>query len=579
MLIKRYTATKSWAFRHPRRFFVYTLGIICAGIILFQLFYPTTSLVPSSKIEGVKVGGLSKADAIKKLDETFNTSKVGLYFDNSDSAFLKATPVELGISASNKDRIEGIDYPWYARFVPTSIFWFHIFTDNFVHELTYQRNAATLSSYISNTFGNTCHLDIRNASAEVKDKTIQVVEGFSGGDCEFSEVSDDLSIVKPTEQGAKITMAGTATPPAVTTQNAQDLVNRVSEAIKDGISINDGKALHKIPKELLISWLDFAVTDGKLDYSFNTDRAASYLGERVASVVEKPTGVMTITMKDYVESSRQTGQSGVVFNEPAMLASMKATLDHDEKVVAVEVNVIPPTVKYVRTSSPPDVALTALIKRYADTHPGTYSVSLQELSGKRRNASYQANTVLTTASTYKMFIAYSTLLRIESGQWHWTDKILNDENLTSCFNDMIQLSDNDCGVALLRKIGYKNATNEAHDLGAVNTSFLVSTDIKSSAADEALLLSLLQSGQLLTQQSSRDIMINAMKKNVYRQGIPAGIPSMTVADKVGFLDDYLHDAAIVYTPQGPYVLVIMTQDASWKNIAQLTSQIETLRAN
>ena len=50
-----------------------------------------------------------------------------------------------------------------------------------------------------------------------------------------------------------------------------------------------------------------------------------------------------------------------------------------------------------------------------------------------------------------------------------------------------------------------------------------------------------------------------------------------MADKVGFLDGLLHDAAIVYSPSGTYVLVIMTDGSSWAEIAALTRKIEELR--
>jgi beta-lactamase class A len=245
--------------------------------------------------------------------------------------------------------------------------------------------------------------------------------------------------------------------------------------------------------------------------------------------------------------------------------------------VAVEVTTIQPTVKYNRTYSPDDAALNALIKKYANTHPGTYGVSFRELSGERRSASYRASTQYTTASTYKLFVAYSTLLRVESGVWRWSDQIDSGRNLTECFKDMIQLSDNECAIALLKKVTVKSLTDEARAIGAVNTSFLVPLSIKSTAEDESLLLALLESGQILSQQSSRDIWIAAMKKNSYRQGVPRGIPSAVVANKVGFLNAWLHDASIVYSPQGTYVLIIMTEYSSWPNIAELAGQIETLR--
>lgn len=536
-------------------------------------------MVPYSSIEGIAVGGMPKVDAVKTLDDAFNTSKVGVYLNDSKTAFFKVTPAQLGISASNEERIHGLDYPWFARLIPTSIFWVHFISDGSVKGLQYQRNSDTLAHFVSGTFGDTCHLDPRNATAVVENKVIVPVEGFSGGDCDFDDINTKLAAVAPTVQGASVSVPGTETLPSITTADAKTFTDHLTKITKNGVSVNDGKTLHAIPRDTLVSWLDFIETDGKLDYSFNDDRAADYLNENIATVVEKPTGTMTVTMRDFVEISSDPGQSGVVFNEADMLNSIKTSLEKGETKVAVEVTTIPPLVKYNYSYSPSDPALTNLIKQYATTHPGTYGVSIRELSGQRRNASYNGDTQYTTASTYKLFVAYSTLLRIESGAWHWNDQIVGGRNLTECFNDMIELSDNDCSVALLRKIGYKAITNEAHAMGAVNTSFLVSDDIKSSPQDESLLLALLASGQILTQQSSRDIWINAMKDDVYQQGIPAGVPTLAVANKVGFLDDWLNDAAIVYSPSGTYVLVIMTQDSSWANIAGLTRQIEALRTS
>jgi beta-lactamase class A len=68
-----------------------------------------------------------------------------------------------------------------------------------------------------------------------------------------------------------------------------------------------------------------------------------------------------------------------------------------------------------------------------------------------------------------------------------------------------------------------------------------------------------------------------MKANVYRKGIPAGVQG-TVADKVGFMNGLLHDAAIVYSPKGTYVIAVMTDGSSWATIADLARQIDTLRA-
>jgi hypothetical protein len=47
------------------------------------------------------------------------------------------------------------------------------------------------------------------------------------------------------------------------------------------------------------------------------------------------------------------------------------------------------------------------------------------------------------------------------------------------------------------------------------------------------------------------------------------VQTARVADKVGFMDGLLHDAAIVYGPNGTYVLAVMTDGSSWATIADL----------
>jgi beta-lactamase class A len=576
MLKQRFTATRSWASRHPRRFLAYLIGSIVGVLLLVQLFYPAGTLVPFSTVDSVALGGMSKKAAITLLDKKFSTATVGVYINDSETALFKTTPTELGITSSNDARIQTISYPWYLRLVPTSLFWVHELNED-VADLTYQRNQAVLTAYLGSTVGDNCQLNVRNATVTVKDKTLVPTEAFSGGSCDATALNEALVAVKPTVTGARVSIEGEEVKPRVSTAEAKTLAEHVTTVLEKGIAVSNGKDDTTIPKDILRTWLDFGIVDEKLSYSFSIERSASYLGERIASEVEKPIGETTIKLKDFAEVGRDEGQSGVVFNQAAMLASIKTALEKGDTKVAVEVTTTAPTIKYTRSYSPSDKTLSAMLKTYADTHPGTYGVSLRELSGQRRNASYRATTQYTTASTYKLFVAYSTLLRVESGQWKWTDQINGGRDLTECFNDMIQLSDNECAVALLKKATAKSITNEAHAVGAIHTSFLVTNSIKSTPEDESLLLGLLESGQLLTQQSSRDVWIAAMKKNVYRQGIPKGIPSSVVADKVGFLDAWLHDAAIVYSPKGAYVLVIMTESSSWANIAQLAGQIEAAR--
>lgn len=73
--------------------------------------------------------------------------------------------------------------------------------------------------------------------------------------------------------------------------------------------------------------------------------------------------------------------------------------------------VLPPTEQYTRSYSPTDAGLSALLANYAKDHSGTFGITLIEMDGKKRRADYNGDKKFVTASTYKLFAAYSLLKR------------------------------------------------------------------------------------------------------------------------------------------------------------------------
>ena len=203
-----------------------------------------------------------------------------------------------------------------------------------------------------------------------------------------------------------------------------------------------------------------------------------------------------------------------------------------------------------------------------------------ELSGKKRRASYNGDTQVTPASTYKLFVAYSILKRTENGQLSWNYVLpgTGGRTVEQCFDDMIVKSDNACPESILNgeKVGRAAVQADVQELGMSGTNFRNVNGLQSTANDLSQFVAMLEMRQLPLSQDSQDRLISAMQRNIYRQGIPAGA-SGTVADKVGFLNGLLHDAAIVYSPKGTYALVIMTDGSSWAEIASIARQIEELR--
>lgn len=569
--------TRSWLALHWKRLLIFGGGGLLAVLLLVQIFYPSGKLLPFTTIENISVSGWAKKDAIWQLDHEYANSKVDVYFGLAKTAYRSPQPKEIGVTVSNDQRVSDISYPWYLRIIPSSLLWGHLVI-NTDESPSYGRDTNIIAAYITKELGESCSVAAKNASLEVKGGALKIIESADGGTCTLDDVTEKLSAAQfDLTDKMRVTVPVTVVPPAVSDDDARILSDTITVGIDQGVTVKAGNGSVVIPKNDLIGWLDFSVVSDKLEYGFNVDRSASYLNTNVAPKVAVPAGVTKVSTYDFVETSRVVGSNGHALNNVATLAGIKNYINKESSEVVAATSVVAPSVTYTRAYSPSHVGISALMQHYGESHPGTFGVSMIELSGQNRRASYNGHKSFTTASTYKLFVAYSTLKRVEAGVWKWTDQIDSGRDLNTCFDDMIVKSDNACAKALLLKVGFTPITNEARAIGCVGTSFLGSDGIKSTPEDLALLLAMLQSGQILDQQASRDRLINAMKRNIYRQGIPKGANG-AVANKVGFMDGLLHDAAIVYGPTGPYVLVIMTDGSSWANIVDLTRQLEALRS-
>jgi len=197
------------------------------------------------------------------------------------------------------------------------------------------------------------------------------------------------------------------------------------------------------------------------------------------------------------------------------------------------------------------------------------AIGYTDLHDRGWSANHNQNELFQMASTYKMFVAYSALKRVDDGSWS-LDTPLYGTTLRGCIDTMIIDSDNECSHAIADRIGWDVIVAEAAAIGATGLDW--SEDVHGTVADDVTLLTKLGKGELLS-QSSRDYLFGIMKNQRFREGIPAGT-THPVADKVGFIFGNLHDAAIVYAPDKPYVLVIFTQYESWAEIAEITRAVE-----
>ena len=185
---------------------------------------------------------------------------------------------------------------------------------------------------------------------------------------------------------------------------------------------------------------------------------------------------------------------------------------------------------------------------------------------------YNADVQFTSASTYKIFVAYAMINDVETGRRTWSSAI-NGTTWDTCLSRMIINSDNACPEAYLASIGYSKFNEIVQSLGVSGKTAFQPYDMRTTAGDLALVLQKLYQGELMSEENKFKL-LDLMSRQIYRQGIPTGVGGAGVVyDKVGFMDDLLHDAAIVHSDAGDYVLVIMTNGESWEYIAQVAAYV------
>lgn len=561
--------------REWRRVLLYAVGGVAAVFIIVQSFLIPWGAAPLyTHVDTVTIGGKTPEAAIKELEDSYARLPVEIYFGNRDKSYKQPATSSIGITMDAEGQIASVAYPWWLRLVPTSLWWAHTVTPTATSP-AYAYDKSKLDSYMQSELGQSCDIKAANASLTYKDKKLQVVPAIDGGTCKLEDVRRVLLQAKPTLAKHDVRVPMVEHPAKVRDEQAQEVAKRLSEQTRDGVTIVANGQQVQAAQQDVLAWLDFAAPDSGVMATVNADRSKDFFDKQLLPKVAVTPGTSKVTTLDFTEISRQDGPSGRTLDSEATIKTLNSWLAGGKNTPFAQTKVVPPTVAYTRTYTPTDAGMQALVTQFAQGRPGSFGVSFAELDGKHRRAAYQDTKVFRTASTYKLYVAYGALKRVESGAWKWTDMVHGGRNLTKCLDDMIVKSDNPCGEAMLAKIGYRTMTNELSAIGLKKSSF-VNTVPETTAGDLTAFVGALQAGQLLN-PSSTSTLLSAMKRNIYRQGVPAGA-SGPVADKVGFLDGLFHDAAIVYSPSGTYALSIMTDGSNWAAIAELTREIEKLRA-
>lgn len=221
-----------------------------------------------------------------------------------------------------------------------------------------------------------------------------------------------------------------------------------------------------------------------------------------------------------------------------------------------------------------DEKLSNEIKKKIDGMPKsvTWAVSVRDLNTGRM-ANINSDRKMESASLYKLFLLPALEKKINADNWK---SRLGKGTINDCVIAMIKVSDNECPRSVGEYAGWKNVNPLNASLGFTHTNISDKSGNTTTARDVAEMMYRLQNSQILSDKARRAV-FDALYAQKFRNGIPKGCgQECLVANKTGDIDNVKHDAAIVTHDSARYVVVIMTENGSWQNIADLAEQIDNI---
>lgn len=534
-----------------RRIVVGCLGVLLL-VELFQLFWPSDKFFPLATLDGHAVGGQSSQQAAETLNAATLKRTVKLT-DKTTGTTVSLTAKQAGITVDYTDRAKAAaKHSVVKRIVPFS--WL------FVHSTTSDSLPDALG-----TSDKQAHEDMRNASVQGTKGELKIVSaapGYTFTPADIRSAAGSSFSSSATGDLAAATIEMGIVSPTVSDDTAKQLLDTLNKALSKDVAFTYEDGTWTVPAKKIINTVSTTVNaqdDTKLDVTISESKLMRQLKSKgiALKVAKKAAGAGVVPATIAVK-----GNAYQVIDASATAASLSGMLASGQNApVAVSTKDFSNVELYEGLPASGTIE-EKLQQLFGDAD---YEVAVYDLKTGKSKIQIDADTAMASASTYKLFIAYSMIHAVETGQVTWDSA--NGMTLSSCMATMIINSDNSCPEAWLARYGFSTVTQQAHDIGAANTNF-VPYDMTTTANDLATVLKDFYSNSIASPDST-DQLFSLMETQVYREGIPAGIGSDgVVQDKVGFMDGLLHDAAIVRSDKGDYAMVIMTDGSSWNKIAQ-----------
>lgn len=555
--------------RHRKQILFYGVLPLLGVVILLQLLYPNDRGLPFANVAGESMFWVEHDEMAQVIIQQFDQTKLKLTVGSDKSVEFLAKSA--GAEPNTEVMINKLrEYPLLQRLIPGSILWQASElkeADIYYSGMPFQKFLEEKSKELS--------FAPQNARLAIEEGRLKASEAVRGSSVNTNELLATISRARV--QLGKTTVIEVPSKRQAAARTSKDLAKVKGEAeaaLTHTVTIKAESSNFSPDAKEIASWIVLATGEnGDVTLSIDKERVKAYLNE-VSNKVSTPAGQTNITIVDGREIGRVTGSVGRAIDVTALADQIAGSLlvpPNEVSVTAQFVEVQPSIIfnsKYTATQA----GLQAYLNDTARSR--NMRISVQQLDGERWIVGARDHESIPSGSTYKLFVALVLFDKIDKGEIHWDDPML-DTTVAECFDRMTVASTNPCAESWIAQFGRQYINDFIYARGfSRGTSFTTGSANQTTAADLTKYMIGLNDGTLVS-GANRERLLNNLGRHPYRYGIPTGSRGQ-VNDKVGFLWDYIHDTAIVRHPRGTYILTIMTKGQSYGAIASVTREIERI---
>ncbi len=552
------------------RAMVWAVFFSVVAVIAYQLLYPPDRALPFARISDTFVGMQTETQLAREINDRYQRSRV--IVAASTTTYLEVDIGEVGAEALTAQATLRLQkYPFWQRFVPLSI----VFKWPHVRDVPVEYQSKIVTK-MTEEIASKLTVPAQNAKVSITNGEIVAHDEKPGTIVASADVKNAL-IATAIRLGtvSVVPVKAVVVSPQTTAKDLVAVRTKIEQSLAKTVTIHVDDKQFTPDRTEIASWLRIdRGGDNSLIVAVDGSKLSAYL-DGISDIVGTKPGTTAVTIVNGIETARIDGASGKrIATEQASKEIAEQLLSESTEgvdFIATLVDV-PAVVMYNNKYTASQEGLQSYVTDAARMKNA--NIVIEQLDGPRWRASADGSLSTVSASTYKVFVALYLFDQMNKGAISWSDPML-DTTVSGCFDRMTIASTNPCAQAWLSQWGRENVNQFVYKHGfSQGTTFKNSIATHTTADDLAKFMVGLEQGTLI-QGAQRDRLLHSLRVHPYRTGVPSGSDG-EVWDKVGFLWDYVHDAAIVHHPRGRYIIVVMTKGRSYATIAGITREVEKI---